>query len=111
MIVFLFLLKTADAVLTSIHNVRFGSKIWKLGIPLYTPVLYIKAGFKGYILCKHVPDASDFMRVVTVLVMCDVLSLQLGVWVRISNLFYNICVLLSYLCTKTLLIRLRTDSS
>ena len=28
----------AEVVLTSIHNICFGSKIRKIGIPLYTPV-------------------------------------------------------------------------
>ena len=32
------------AVLTSSHNVRFGSKIRKLGIPLQTPVFLYKSG-------------------------------------------------------------------
>ena len=43
-----------EAVLTSTHNVCFGSKIRKLGIPLQTPVFLHKVGFKGVILHKHV---------------------------------------------------------
>ena len=35
------------AVLTSIHNVCFGSKIRKLGIPLQTPSFLCKSGVKG----------------------------------------------------------------
>ena len=52
LIFFLFLLKTydrgymleppqrggAEAVLTSTHNLRFGTKIRKIGIPLHTPI-------------------------------------------------------------------------
>ena len=30
-----------EAVLTSTHNVRFGSEIRKLGIPLQTPVFFL----------------------------------------------------------------------
>ena len=37
----------SEAVLTSIHNVCFGSKIRKLGIPLKTLFFYIKAEFKN----------------------------------------------------------------
>ena len=35
-----------QSALTSIHNVCFGSKIRKIGIPLQTSVFYIKVGFK-----------------------------------------------------------------
>ena len=31
--------------LTSTHNLCFGAKIRKLGIPLHTPFCYIKVGF------------------------------------------------------------------
>ena len=49
----IFLLKTqiiGTRVLTSTHNLCFGAKIRKIGIPLH----YIKVGFKGYILHGHV---------------------------------------------------------
>ena len=36
--------KVCEAVLTSTHNVCFGSKIRKSGIPLQTPVLLYKSG-------------------------------------------------------------------
>ena len=37
-----------EAVLTSTHNLCFGAKIRKIGIPLRIPVLlYIKVGYKG----------------------------------------------------------------
>ena len=34
----------AEAVLTSTHNVCFGAKIQKIGIPLHTPVLLYRSG-------------------------------------------------------------------
>ena len=34
----------AEAVLTSTHNLCFGAKIRKIGIPLHTPVLLYKSG-------------------------------------------------------------------
>ena len=37
----------AEAVLTSTHKLCFGAKIRKIGIPLHTPVYYIKVGFNG----------------------------------------------------------------
>ena len=41
----------------STHNLCFGSKIRKIGIPLQTPVFYIKVGFKGvYITRACFPD-------------------------------------------------------
>ena len=51
LIFFLFLLKTEilgkrqnEAVLTSTHNLCFGAKIRKIGIPPHTPVLLYKSG-------------------------------------------------------------------
>ena len=44
LIFFLFLLK---AVLTSTHNLCFGAKIRKIGIPLHTPVLLYKSKVQG----------------------------------------------------------------
>ena len=41
----------AEAVLTSTHNLCFGAKIRKIGIPLHTPVLLYKSGFQGGIHC------------------------------------------------------------
>ena len=39
----------------STHNVCFGPKIRKLGIPLQTPFFfYIKVGFRGYTFHRHV---------------------------------------------------------
>ena len=40
----------ADEVLTSTHNLCFGAKIRKIGIPLQTPVFLYKSGVQG---CKH----------------------------------------------------------
>ena len=34
----------AEAVLTSTHNLCFGAKIRKIGLPLHTPVLLYKSG-------------------------------------------------------------------
>ena len=39
--------RRGEAVLTSTHNLCFGAKIRKIGIPLHTPVLLYKMGFKG----------------------------------------------------------------
>ena len=36
-----------EAVLTSTHNLCFGAKIRKIGIPLHTPVLLFKSGVQG----------------------------------------------------------------
>ena len=41
--------RLAEAVLTSTHNLCFGAKIRKIGIPLHTPVLLYKSGvLRGY---------------------------------------------------------------
>ena len=37
----------AEAVLTSTHNLCFGAKIRKIGIPPHTPVLLYKSGIQG----------------------------------------------------------------
>ena len=39
--------KLGEAVLTNTHNLCFGPKIRKIGIPLHTPVLLYKSGFRG----------------------------------------------------------------
>ena len=39
--------RLAEAVLTSTHNLCFGAKIRKIGIPLHTPVLLYYSGFQG----------------------------------------------------------------
>ena len=39
-------------VLTSTHNLCFGAKIRKIGIPLRIPVLLYKSGVQGGILFK-----------------------------------------------------------
>ena len=36
--------RRGEAVLTSTHNLCFGAKIRKLGIPLHTPVLLYNSG-------------------------------------------------------------------
>ena len=36
-----------EPVLTSTHNLCFGAKIRKIGIPLHTPVLLYKSGVQG----------------------------------------------------------------
>ena len=38
----------------STHNLCFGAKIRKIGIPLHTPVLLYKWGSRGYTLHGHV---------------------------------------------------------
>ena len=53
LIFFLFFAQNIDceAVLTSTHNLCFGAKIRKIGIPLHTPVLLYKSGVQGGIHC------------------------------------------------------------
>ena len=48
-----------EAVLTSTHNLCFGAKIRKIGIPLSTSVLLYKSGVQGgiYIARTCFPDA------------------------------------------------------
>ena len=49
-----------EAILRSTHNLCFGSKIRKVGIPLHAPVLLKKVGFKGvYISRTCFPDATS----------------------------------------------------
>ena len=50
----------SEAVLTGTHNLCYRTKIRKIDIPLYTPVLlYIKAGYKGvYISRTCFPDVT-----------------------------------------------------
>ena len=54
-------IRPAEAVLASTHNLCFGAKIRKLGIPLRTPVLlYIKVGFKGLFFSRTCfPDVKS----------------------------------------------------
>ena len=42
--------RLTEAVLTSTHNLNFGSAIRKIGIPMDTPVLLYKSGVQGGIL-------------------------------------------------------------
>ena len=59
---FLFLLKTQDCGYTlepphrggfnEYHDLCFGAKIRKIGIPLHTPVFYIKVGYKGLYITR-----------------------------------------------------------
>ena len=39
-----------EAVLMSTHNLCFGAKLRKIGIPLHTPILLYKSGVQGGIL-------------------------------------------------------------
>ena len=41
-----------EAVLTSKHTLCFGAKLRKVGIPLYTPVFFIKVGFRGVFITR-----------------------------------------------------------
>ena len=41
----------AEAVLTSTHNLCFGAKIRKIGIPLHIQVFLYKSGVEGGIYC------------------------------------------------------------
>ena len=50
----------AEAVLTSTHNLCFGAKIRKMGIPCIPQFYYIKVGFKGvYITRTCFPDVKN----------------------------------------------------
>ena len=49
---FLFLVQNRLWVLVSSHNVCFGAKIRKIDIPLHTPVLPYKSGFKGIFIAR-----------------------------------------------------------
>ena len=51
----------ADAVLTSTHNVCFGSKIRKVGIPLQTPVFFYTKVKGEYVSRTCFPD-DEFYR-------------------------------------------------
>ena len=52
-----------EAVLTSTHNLCFGAKIRKIGIPLHTPVFLYKVGFKGAFIARTCfPDISYLKR-------------------------------------------------
>ena len=44
--------RLAEAVLTSTHNLCFGAKIRKIGLPLHAPVFYIKVGFMGVFIAQ-----------------------------------------------------------
>ena len=47
--------RLGEAVLRSTHNLCFGAKIRKIGIPPHTPVFfYIKVGLRGYTFHGHV---------------------------------------------------------
>ena len=56
MVFLIYFLKTAEAVLTSTHNLCFGSKIRKIGIPLQTPVLLYESGVQGVYMSRTFPD-------------------------------------------------------
>ena len=60
---FLFLLETwivgtGEALLTSTHNLCFGTKLRKIGIPLHTPVILYKSGVYGGIYCTDMFEAD-----------------------------------------------------
>ena len=48
---------SGSAHVTGTHNLCFGAKIRRIGIPLHTPVLLYKSGYKGiYITWTCYPD-------------------------------------------------------
>ena len=54
------LLQSREVVLMSTHNLPFESKIRNIGIPLQTPVFYIKVGLKKvYISQTCFPDVAE----------------------------------------------------
>ena len=55
--------RLAEALLTSTHNLCFGAKIRKIGIPLHTPVLLYKSGVQGGIHCTDMfSSCSDMIE-------------------------------------------------
>ena len=48
--------RRGEALLTSIHNLCFGAKIRKIGIPCIPQFCYIKVGFKGVYISRCFPD-------------------------------------------------------
>ena len=57
MLIFFIFAQNRDCGYTSTHNLCFGAKIRKIGIPLCTPVLLYKGGLKGlYISRTFFPD-------------------------------------------------------
>ena len=65
--------RRGEAVLTSTHNLCFGAKIRKIGIPLHNPVLlYIKVGFKGvYITRTCFPDEYESLLKYICTIFCN----------------------------------------
>ena len=53
--------RLGEAVLTSTHNLCFGGKIRKIGIPYNPHFFYIKAGLRGHTLHGHVFMMSCFV--------------------------------------------------
>ena len=63
--------RLSEAVITSTHNVCFGAKIRKVGIPLHT----MKVGYKGLnITRKCYPDVFFFLIVA---LLCSYMSMLL----------------------------------
>ena len=59
-------LRLWEVVLMSTHNLYFGAKIRKIGIPLHTPVLLYKVGFKRvYITWTCFRDVRSTTQVMT----------------------------------------------
>ena len=65
---------TLKAVLRSTHNLCFGAKIRKIGIPMQTPFFYIKVGLKGVSFSRTCfPDDSkhDYRMFVKIAKKCS----------------------------------------
>ena len=52
-----------EVVLTSTHNLCFGAKIRKIGIPFIPQFGYIKVGFKGVYIARICFPDEDFKAV------------------------------------------------
>ena len=62
--IYYIILSASEAVLTSTHNLSFGAKIRKIGIPLQTPFFNIKVGFNVvYFTWTCFPDANMVLEI------------------------------------------------
>ena len=68
--IFLIFAQNIEVVLTSTHNLCFGAKIRKIGIPLHTPVLIYKSGVEGVHISRtcfpddHIEKAIDLSEMI-----------------------------------------------
>ena len=46
----------------STHNLCFGAKIRKIGVPLHTPVLLYKSGVQGDVHCTDISKPHAYLQ-------------------------------------------------